>query len=393
MRTLTIRRGMALGLGLAVTLSMAACAASKPPSQARAGHSHTVAPAASPATAAPPPSAIPGTAPGAASATSAPPATAWLSASEIPFNSSHNWSVFTIGPTGSRPIGTPEGNGIYYVSPDTTFQAITSCGDPSLMLSKSLGAWQRLFEPTVGVLQDQAGQWISSYPSAAAAQGAWQRLQAAYAGCRAQDGNLQITCTKTAQSQNRMAWFTINNGGAAPDLARYTHEYFAVAGNEIVYVFVRGQGSALATTPDDAQVLATIAQHLAEPGGVQNLVISSAERSELTAAFVAHYGISPSDVAGTYPGSVYCAYDPATDTYWAVGQFRASSGAPMNVLVEFQDGGNFGLFRTVGTGPWQVQTENYPPARSEPQFFPQAVLMVWGLPTSTPAPIPNGFHC
>ncbi len=48
-------------------------------------------------------------------------------------------------------------------------------------------------------------------------------------------------------------------------------------------------------------------------GGLRNLVISSAVRSELTAAYVAYGRIPPSDVAGTRPGSVHYAYDPATD--------------------------------------------------------------------------------
>jgi hypothetical protein len=124
-------------------------------------------------------------------------------------------------------------------------------------------------------------------------------------------------------------------------------------------------------------------------GGVQNLVISDAVRSQLTAAFVAHYGISQSDVAGTYPGTVYYAYDPATDTYWAAAQFMPSSTAPMNVLVEFQDGGNFGMFQKSGSGPWQLSIAGDPPSCSYPKFFPQAVLMAWSLPTS----IPTGLHC
>jgi hypothetical protein len=132
----------------------------------------------------------------------------------------------------------------------------------------------------------------------------------------------------------------------------------------------------------------------ATSGGVQNLVSNSTVRGDLTAAFVAHKRISPSDVAGTYPGSVYYAYDPATNTYWAAAQFESSSTAPINVLVGFQDGGNFGLFRRVGEDPWQVQVKTSPPACTEPQFFPPAVLEAWSLPTSTPTPTAtNGFHC
>jgi hypothetical protein len=123
------------------------------------------------------------------------------------------------------------------------------------------------------------------------------------------------------------------------------------------------------------------------PGGIRNLVISSAERSDLTAAFVADKGISSSDVLGAsaLPGSVYYAYDPATDTYWALAEFRPSSTASLNVKVNFQDGGNIGMFRKARAGPWQVRTPGWPPICSEPRFFPPAVLMAWALPTSAPA--------
>jgi hypothetical protein len=122
----------------------------------------------------------------------------------------------------------------------------------------------------------------------------------------------------------------------------------------------------------------------AGPGGIRNLVISSAERSALTAAFVADKGISPSDVlgAGPLPGSVYYAYDPATDTYWALTEFQPSNAASLNVKVNFQDGGNIGMFQKAGPGSWQVQTPGWPPICSEPLFFPQTVLVAWSLPTS-----------
>jgi hypothetical protein len=178
----------------------------------------------------------------------------------MPFNSTYAWSLFT-GTANEAPIGTSEGDGVFYISPDTVFQAITSCGDPSLILSQPLGARQREFLPTSGPSQDQAGEFISSYPAAAAAQIAWQRLQAAYAGCQAQEGNPQITVTETAQTQDAVAWFH-NTHGQVVDLAAYIHEYFVLHGTEIAYVYVEGGGSALATVPDDAQVLAVIARHL-----------------------------------------------------------------------------------------------------------------------------------
>jgi hypothetical protein len=194
-------------------------------------------------------------------AASAPPASAWLAASEIPFGATYSWSLFT-GNANSAPIGTAGGNGVYHVSPDTVFQQITSCGSPSLILSSPLGAWQRQFKPTSGDLLDLAGQWVSSYPDATAAQAAWHSLQAAYAGCLAQWGNPQITRTETAQSQDAMAWFHTTNGAMIGSVAPYAHEYFVLHENQIAYLYVEGGGPALATTPNDAQVLATIALHL-----------------------------------------------------------------------------------------------------------------------------------
>jgi hypothetical protein len=115
------------------------------------------------------------------------------------------------------------------------------------------------------------------------------------------------------------------------------------------------------------------------PGGVQNLVITSAERSQLTAAFVALKGIPLTDVAGAdpTPGSVYYAYVPATRTYWALAHFEPSAMAPFDVKVNFQDGGGIGMFQKTGAGAWHVQFGGVPTWCTEPKFFPLAVLAAW----------------
>jgi hypothetical protein len=128
----------------------------------------------------------------------------------------------------------------------------------------------------------------------------------------------------------------------------------------------------------------------AAPRAVQNLFISSAERNSLTAAFIALKGISPSDVGGTFPGSVYYAYDPATDTYWARAEFMPSRMASLPVQVSFQDGDGVGMFKKTGAGPWQAQlVGSVPFSCNEVKFFPPAVLTAWGMPTSVPA----GLQC
>ena len=257
MRRIINSKGMLVSIGLLVAVSVAACTAGKAPDSAEPDNGHT----ATATVAASPPAATPSITPTAASASPAPPASAWLAASEIPFGATYRWSLFT-GNGNSAPIGTAEGNGVYYVSPDTVFQEITSCGSPSLLLSTPLGARQRQFEPASGALRDQAGQWISSYPDATVAQAAWHRLQAAYAACPAQAGDLPVTLKETAHTQDAMAWFHSTNGARFGDLAPYAHEYFVLRETQIAYLYVEGAGPALATTPDDAQVLAAITRHL-----------------------------------------------------------------------------------------------------------------------------------
>ena len=126
----------------------------------------------------------------------------------------------------------------------------------------------------------------------------------------------------------------------------------------------------------------------ATPGGVRNLVVSPDVRGELTAAYAGYRGISLSDVAGTRPGSVYYAYDPATHTYWAQANFLPSGTASPKVLVAFQDGASIGLFSRIGNGSWQVQLGGEPVVCTEVKFFPPAVLMAWSVPTDT-----AGFGC
>jgi hypothetical protein len=123
----------------------------------------------------------------------------------------------------------------------------------------------------------------------------------------------------------------------------------------------------------------------AQPG-VQNLVIPSAEKSELTATFAGYEATSPSGVlgGGPLPGSVYYAYDPTTGTYWALADFELTGGMTIPIPM---------MFRKTGTGPWLYQRANFSPdgtqqvvpACSEIQWFPPAVLMAWSMPTAPPA--------
>jgi len=123
----------------------------------------------------------------------------------------------------------------------------------------------------------------------------------------------------------------------------------------------------------------------AGPGAVRNLAVSRAVRNELTAAFADYRGIPLSDVAGTNPGSVHYAYDPATDTYWAEANFLPSLTDPFKVLVGFQDGASIGLFARAARSGWQVELGGEPVVCTEVVFFPPAVLRAWSLSTATAA--------
>jgi hypothetical protein len=134
-------------------------------------------------------------------------------------------------------------------------------------------------------------------------------------------------------------------------------------------------------------------------GGVEDLAVSGQVRDELTAAYVEYRGISPADIAGTRPGSVYYAFDPATGTYWAQADFAPSSTASAKVLVSFQDGASIGFFTRTGNGSWQVRLGGAPPVCAEALFFPPAVLRAWSLPADTaalgcggPRPPPHPAH-
>lgn len=135
--------------------------------------------------------------------------------------------------------------------------------------------------------------------------------------------------------------------------------------------------------------VATSAATSPSPAGLQNMTATQRIRGELLAAYVALRNIPESDVAGTRPGTVYYAYDPAANTYWAQATFEPSSTAPLSAQVNFQDGGDHGLFKKVGTGSWQAALDGVPAACGVLRFFPRPVLTLWSQPTTLSA----GMSC
>lgn len=130
----------------------------------------------------------------------------------------------------------------------------------------------------------------------------------------------------------------------------------------------------------------TVAAPSPTPTGVQNLVITSAERRELAVPVARYFGTSLSGLVGggPLPGTVYYAYDPATGTYWALADFELTGGMTIPIPM---------MFQKAGTGLWQFRradfsqngTQQVAPTCSEIQWFPPAVLTGWSMPTAPPA--------
>ncbi len=368
MRTLAIRRGILLSLGLAAALSMAACAATKPPNSAGPGPSHTVPPAASPTPtrAASPPAPTPSATPPSSSLTVTPAA--------LPADKVEAWVAHTPAPV----VMTTMGHNVYLNECATVAGATT---------------WQQLaYDSRIG---DVAIMETYSFTSAAAASAAYTGVLAGMNQCQSTSRARQTAnhiladavCAQTAHSADGAAfertWTSVPGFSAGgPEI---NHLYVVVRGTTILVLHFdqtsRGSGTAaIYNVRNDPAVLTMLTGALA----AQNRVISSTERSALTAAFVAYKGISITDVLGGGPvqGSVYYAYDPATDTYWAAAYFMPSSAASPSALGALDNGGRIAMYRKAGAGVWQVQTASTSLTCEAPHFFPQAVLVAWSLPTA-----------
>jgi hypothetical protein len=79
-------------------------------------------------------------------------------------------------------------------------------------------------------------------------------------------------------------------------------------------------------------------------------------KSQITATYVAARNLPPSQVAGTVPGSVYFAFLPSTDTYWAIANFEPNSTATMQTQVAMQDDGCCGIFTEPAGGSWTFKS-------------------------------------
>ena len=132
-----------------------------------------------------------------------------------------------------------------------------------------------------------------------------------------------------------------------------------------------------ATTPSSASVVTPAAVSSAPSGGAQNLIVPADVRAQILAGYLAKQGFAADQIGGTAPGSVYYAYVPSTNTYWAAATFVASASATEQTKVTLQDEGSAATFTRVGTGPWDVRL--HPLLWPCPGDLPASVLAAWQL--------------
>ncbi len=111
----------------------------------------------------------------------------------------------------------------------------------------------------------------------------------------------------------------------------------------------------------------------------RKLAVTAALKRELVAAFAPAHGVPVKEVGGTFPGSVFYAYDPATHTYWAEASFEPARGDSAKVADTFQDAGSNGIFSRTATGAWKYHGGGAPISCAEAKLVPKAVLKVWGV--------------
>jgi hypothetical protein len=101
----------------------------------------------------------------------------------------------------------------------------------------------------------------------------------------------------------------------------------------------------------------------------------------LRRAFAAFYHIAPRDVGAVVAGSLHVAAVPAQKTFWATAEFPPSQYATPHAAVDFQDGGDIGIFRSGNDISWRMTGVGGEPFPC-PTRVPSGILAVWGLAPS-----------
>jgi hypothetical protein len=193
---------------------------------------------------------------------------AWLSPSQVPFDSTFNWTADKAqsGVPGWQTLSPT----VNYFPSDDSRQALTTCGDPTAFLSRTIGGQVTSFAPTTppptATQNNQASQDIFFFSNAKTAQAAFTWLLGQYdSTCFSTFKGAQFT--KTAASSTEATWLMLKGTSGSPDLPKYSREYFMLRGSTITYVSVLSYSETLPTTYDDVTQLSAIAGHACVYGG------------------------------------------------------------------------------------------------------------------------------
>jgi CHAP domain len=101
----------------------------------------------------------------------------------------------------------------------------------------------------------------------------------------------------------------------------------------------------------------------------------------LRKAFAAFYHIPLRDVGTVVTGSLHVAADPAHKGFWATGEFPPSRRVTRRLAIDFQDGGDIGIFRSGNDISWHMSGAGGEPFPC-PARVPSGVLTAWGVAPS-----------
>jgi hypothetical protein len=109
--------------------------------------------------------------------------------------------------------------------------------------------------------------------------------------------------------------------------------------------------------------------------------VTTTTADKLRRAFSAFYRIAPRDVGAVVAGSLHVASDPAQKGFWATAEFRPSGRVTPRVAIDFQDGGDIGIFRSGNDISWHMTGAGGEPFPC-PARVPSGILAGWGLAPS-----------
>ena len=109
--------------------------------------------------------------------------------------------------------------------------------------------------------------------------------------------------------------------------------------------------------------------------------VATTTADKLRRAFAAFYHIAPRDVGAVAAGTLHMASEPAQQQFWATAEFRPSRRATPRVAIDFQDGGDIGIFRSGNDMSWHMSGAGGEPFPC-PARVPSGVLAAWSLAPS-----------